>query len=142
MKRFSLLLLFFCFSHALFAQTKNANGETSNTLLWKITGKGIKESYLFGTFHLMCKDDIHFSSNMLRSLKKSDELCLEIKMDAGDLFAKSIEFISMKNNATLKDVLSDSDYKKTISIFFRLFAYTNFSFTKNETFFFNGNVVS
>ncbi|GAC1593607.1 MAG: TraB/GumN family protein [Ginsengibacter sp.] len=117
MKRFSLLLLFFCFSHALFAQTKNANGETSNTLLWKITGKGIKESYLFGTFHLMCKDDIHFSSNMLRSLKKSDELCLEIKMDAGDLFAKSIEFISMKNNATLKDVLSDSDYKKLSQYF-------------------------
>ena len=112
MKRFSLLLLFFCSSLALFAQTNSSNGLSSNTLLWKITGKGIKESYLFGTFHLMCKDDIHFSSNLLRSLRKSDELCLEIKMDAGDLFAKSIEFLSMKNDSTLKDVLSDNDYKK------------------------------
>ncbi|WP_462220487.1 hypothetical protein [Ferruginibacter sp.] len=33
--------------------------DTDNTLLWEISGKQLTApSYLFGTFHLICKDDI------------------------------------------------------------------------------------
>ena len=35
---------------------------SGNTLLWEISGNGLAApSYLFGTFHLLCKDDINFS---------------------------------------------------------------------------------
>src|SRR5438045_4848932 len=41
---------------------KQAN---NNTLLWQVSGKGITTpSYLFGTFHLLCKDDIHLSAKL------------------------------------------------------------------------------
>ena len=38
---------------------KQADGQT---LLWQVTGKDVKKAtYLFGTFHLMCKQDVQFS---------------------------------------------------------------------------------
>jgi len=48
---------------------------SNQTLLWEITGKDLKKpSYLFGTFHMMCKDDIKFSNNLLKALKNSEEV--------------------------------------------------------------------
>ena len=47
---------------------KNDYNKDNNSLLWEISGKDIKEpSYLFGTFHLMCKEDIHFSENLSKA---------------------------------------------------------------------------
>ena len=39
--------------------------QTPHTLLWKISGKGIKKaSYLFGTMHVLCADDAVLSDNL------------------------------------------------------------------------------
>ena len=69
-------LLFYSLSTILFMSCKAQNDHSfvkqknDNTLLWKVSGKGLqKPSFLFGTFHLLCKDDIHSQ----RSVKKSDE---------------------------------------------------------------------
>ena len=44
--------------------------KNNNTLLWQISGKGLKHpSFLFGTFHLLCKDDIHFSEPLKEAVK-------------------------------------------------------------------------
>lgn len=68
----------------LFASTSTAQTETQkedNTLLYSITGNGLKEtSYLFGTVHIQCADDFEIKNKVLNALKQSTEICFEVDM--------------------------------------------------------------
>ncbi|MGH2565018.1 MAG: hypothetical protein ACRDE5_10920, partial [Ginsengibacter sp.] len=47
-----------------------ATQNDDNSLLWQVSGNKLKHpSFLFGTFHLLCKDDIHFSDQLKEALK-------------------------------------------------------------------------
>jgi uncharacterized protein YbaP (TraB family) len=46
-------------------QQQLVQNKDHNSLLWQVSGNGLKQaSYLFGTFHLLCKEDIHFSNQL------------------------------------------------------------------------------
>lgn len=50
-----------------------------NSLLWEVTGKGSeKPSYLFGTFHMMCKDDFRIPKKVQKALSSTDHFAMEI----------------------------------------------------------------
>jgi uncharacterized protein len=54
MKGICAVLLGSLLSVTAFSQKNNSE----NTLLWKISGNGLKKpSYLFGTIHMLCEDD-------------------------------------------------------------------------------------
>lgn len=53
---------------------------TENALLWKISGKGIKDAYLYGTIHMICKEDYSFSDNLAAAYKNTDVLALEVDL--------------------------------------------------------------
>lgn len=90
----------------------------SNSLLWEISGKGLKKpSYLFGTFHVMCKDDIRFSPNLLTALQASSELYLEMDMDDAANTLGAIFFVNMKDGKTLKDLYSPEEYERLNAYF-------------------------
>lgn len=92
---------------------------TGNTLLWEISGNGLqKPSYLFGTFHLLCKDDIHFSNALKQAISNSDELYLELDMDDPATLLGALTLMNMKDGKKLKDLYTEDQYKK-ISDFFR-----------------------
>ena len=99
----------------------------SNTLLWEITGKGLKQpSYLFGTFHMMCKDDIKFSENLLTALKNSEEVYFEMDLDDVANTLGAMMFMNMKDGKTLKDLYTEVEYKK-LEVFFKDSLRTNLS---------------
>ena len=99
----------------------------SNTLLWEITGKGLKQpSYLFGTFHMMCKDDIKFSDNLLTALKNSDEVYCEMDLDDVANTLGAMMFMNMKDGKTLKGLYTEAEYKK-LEVFFKDSLRTNLS---------------
>ncbi|MCH2233677.1 MAG: TraB/GumN family protein [Crocinitomicaceae bacterium] len=57
-------------------------GQDSNSLLWKISGKNLKqESYLYGTMHKICADSFEFKPKVKEALGKSSQLFLELDMD-------------------------------------------------------------
>jgi uncharacterized protein len=85
----------------------------NNTLLWEISGNGlVRPSYLFGTFHLVCREDINFSSNLKQALTQTDEVYLELDMDDPATLFGAMALLNMKDNKTLKDLYSAEDYKK------------------------------
>ena len=84
----------------------------NNTLLWEVSGNGLeKSSYLFGTFHIMCKDDIKFSKNLRAALKSTKEVFFEMDLDDASNTLGAIFFMNMKDT-TLKDLFTEEEYLK------------------------------
>jgi uncharacterized protein len=97
---------------------KLSYSKDNNTLLWEISGKDLKQpSYMFGTFHMMCKEDIVFSENLQKALSFSKEVYFEMDLDDAANTLGGIFFMNMKNK-TLKDLYTEKEYEK-LSTFFK-----------------------
>lgn len=87
--------------------------KNNNTLLWQVSGKGLKRpSFLFGTFHLLCKDDIHFSDALKKAVKSCDEIYMEMDMDDPSTMFSAVLYMNMKNGTTLESLYTPQDYKR------------------------------
>ena len=90
----------------------------NNTLLWQISGKALKKpSYLFGTFHLLCKDDINFSAQLRYAIQYADEVYMELDMDDPSTLLSGLLYMNMKDGKKLKDFYSPDEYKKIEGFF-------------------------
>lgn len=98
------------------AQEKNsAYTPLENSLLWKIEGNGLdKPSYLYGTIHIINSDDYYLPKGTLGAMEASDKMVFEIDMnemnDMGALMG-IMDKAFMNDGSTLKDLVSDEDYK-------------------------------
>jgi len=112
MKKISAIFLLSLLSLASAAQKKN------NSLLWKISGNGLeKPSYLFGTIHMLCKEDAYLSENLVKAIQESDRVYLELDMDNLFEMIGMMSKMKMKNDTTLKDLLSGEEYALIKSYF-------------------------
>jgi hypothetical protein len=83
-----------------------------NALLWQITGKNLaKPSYIYGTIHAICPQDMDISAQLKEKFKQSDQLVLELDMDEPGFMMASMKGMLMENGQTLKGLLSESDYQ-------------------------------
>ncbi|MFL5789463.1 MAG: TraB/GumN family protein [Flavisolibacter sp.] len=102
----------------LTAGQKSSEPVSSNTLLWRITGKDLaKPSYLFGTMHMLCAEDIQLSDSLKSAISKADKVYLELDMDNLFEMMGAMSHMAMRNDTTLADLLSESDYKKVKDYF-------------------------
>jgi uncharacterized protein len=100
-----------------FAQ-KTSTALDANTLLWRISGKNLaKPSYIFGTMHMICADDIELSDSLKEAIKSSDKVYLELDMDDMWQMMSAMMHMNMKGDTTLSDLLSPEDYKKVKAYF-------------------------
>ncbi len=114
MKRFSAL--FFLGLVSLSALSQKGNEE--NTLLWKISGNGLEHpSYLFGTIHMLCAEDAALSSGFRKVIRECDEVYFEVDMDNLFEVFGAMGKMKMLGDTTLRDLLSEADYKKVKSYF-------------------------
>ncbi len=89
-----------------------------NTLLWEVSGKGLPgPSYVFGTFHLMCRQDIQFSDNLKRALTFSKEVYMELDMDDPATLMGGVMFMNMNNGKKLGDLLTKEEYTRVEQYF-------------------------
>ena len=102
--RYALLL--FTLFISLFSNAQ----ELEKSLLWKISGNGLKKpSYLFGTIHLTC--DTSLDANTLNALETTEQLYLELDMDDKSIQMKLMKLMMMKDGAKLSTLLSPEDFK-------------------------------
>lgn len=112
MKRLSAILLLGLATLTAAAQNEN------KSLLWKISGKGIeKPSFLFGTIHMLCKEDAFLSDNLVKAIKNADRVYLELDMDNLFELLGIMTRMKMKNDTTLADLLSPEEYEATKAYF-------------------------
>ncbi len=111
------VLIFFLISQNCTAQKKLPTSNDNNTLLWEISGNRLKKpSYVFGTFHIMCKEDIRFSENLKLALKASKEVYFEMDMDDPKMMLGALAMMNMKNK-TLEDLYTKEEMEKLNKFF-------------------------
>ncbi|MEP1096529.1 MAG: TraB/GumN family protein [Cyclobacteriaceae bacterium] len=81
------------------------------SLLWKIEGKGIQPSYVFGTFHLLSQKDFELKEKVKLAFQAADQIVLELDMDDPGMQMKVMQHASMKDGKTLDELLTDEEYK-------------------------------
>lgn len=115
MKRISAVLLSSIMAITAFAQKNNTD---ENTLLWKISGNGLKKpSYLFGTIHMLCKDDAVLSDSLKNIIKNVKEVYFEVDLDNMFEMLGVMGKMKMRGDTTLQDLLSVADYEKVKDYF-------------------------
>lgn len=85
-----------------------------NALLWKISGDGLNESYLFGTIHIIDSDRFFYPEGLLAGLEESDKVFFEIDMDKMNDIGFQLEMMqkaTMQGDVSLSDLLSEADYE-------------------------------
>jgi uncharacterized protein YbaP (TraB family) len=118
--KYSFLLFPILFFQSCRSQSteKLTSNPDDNSLLWEISGKDIKvPSYLFGTFHLMCKEDISLSTNLKKAVQHSKEVYFEMDLDDPSNTLGALLFINMKDGKTLKDLYTQEEYERVKSFF-------------------------
>lgn len=87
---------------------------TEKSVFWKISGNGLKKpSYLYGTIHLIPKDDFKLPVVVVDALEDSKRVAFEIDMKEMTNFRTQMSLITksfMAGGKTLKDLLSPEDY--------------------------------
>lgn len=112
----AVLLLLSC--KAQKKQAAIAVNSDDNSLLWEVSGNGLKQSsYIFGTFHLMCRSDIKFSANLKTAVANSDIMYLEMDMDDPAMMLGGLMMMNMKGGKKLKDLYTEAEYEKLESFF-------------------------
>ncbi len=101
--------------------TKQASAPLDNALLWEITGPGIQQpSYLYGTIHMIPSGDYFLPKGTLTAIEATENMVFEIDMkdmnDVSALFGMMGK-IFMKDGVTLKDLLTNEEYKMVESRF-------------------------
>ncbi len=116
MKKWCLFLLIALTGLAGRAQHREPEG--SNTLLWQISGNGMQQpSYLFGTIHMLCKEDAVLSDSLLAIIGRCRSVYLEVDMDNLFEMVGMMSHLRMRGDTTLGDLLSPSDYQKVKEYF-------------------------
>jgi len=107
MKRaFYLLLLLFISGHAADAQS------LKTSLLWEISGNGLQQpSHIFGSFHIMCKDDFRIPDILKNKIKASKQFYGELDMDDPTLNQQMVMKMMMQGN-TLQSLMGADEFAK------------------------------
>jgi uncharacterized protein YbaP (TraB family) len=90
--------------------------QLENSTLWKIEGNDLKEpSYLFGTIHITCNATLE--ADVKKALDETTQIVMELDMDDPSMQANMMQNMYLKNGKTLKDYVTEEEYKTVDSLF-------------------------
>ncbi|MBO9201821.1 MULTISPECIES: TraB/GumN family protein [Niastella] len=89
-----------------------------NTLLWKISGNGLKRpSYLYGTMHVLCAEDATVSDSLKFVIRNCDQVYFELDMDNFAETMGALKYIRMNNGTKLQELLTPQEYARVEAYF-------------------------
>ncbi len=97
----------------LFSGSKIFSQKLANTLLWRISGKGLKQpSYLYGTMHLNDSRLFDLGDSLYNAIEHTQGFAIEVNPE--DLTGFLIDEIKKQilDSKSLKELLSEEDYNK------------------------------
>jgi uncharacterized protein YbaP (TraB family) len=68
------------------------------TILWEVSGNGLKQSsYVLGTFHILCEEDLVIREKVQRAIQATEQLTLEVNLTDPNEF-KDIQTLLVTEN--------------------------------------------
>ncbi|MGB4849718.1 MAG: TraB/GumN family protein [Saprospiraceae bacterium] len=117
----SLLCAFLLFSCKGSKSAVQPTAPVPHALLWKIEIAGQSQpSYLFGTIHMIPKDDYFLPSGLDEAFDKSKQVVFEIDLDEMSDMGSMMGMLSnlmMRDGTTLKDLLTPQEYTEVSKYF-------------------------
>lgn len=99
----------------LSASDKMDDTPLPKSLLWEISGKDLKEpSYLYGTIHIIGAEDFFIPAGTKEAMDACKKVVFEVDMNEMSDISSQMGLLQgafMKDNKTLKDVMSAEDYE-------------------------------
>lgn len=96
----------------------NGNYQTQNALLWQISGKGLKKpSYLYGTIHAICPEQLVISQLLKDKVGQTEQLTLELDMDDPNMMGQFMASAKLPEGQSLKALFSEGQYKLLAAYF-------------------------
>jgi uncharacterized protein len=112
-----LFFISLIFSSLYFTQIYGQKDDKS--LLYEISGNGLSQpSYLYGTIHMICKDDFVMNEATKQKFSETQQVYLELDMDDPKMMPEMMKSMYMTDGSTIKTLLSEPDYQK-VSQFFK-----------------------
>lgn len=113
MYRYILIVFFLLGSLQACKQKDKKVTPKENTLLWKVSGNGLERpSYIYGTVHIICKEDNLLSENFRSIIGRSDVIYFEVDMDDMGEMMSALSKMKMKGDTTLAQLLNEEDLTK------------------------------
>lgn len=115
----SLLLFIGFIMQSVFAF---AQAPTEKALLWKIEvhNKSIQPSYLFGTFHLLCAEDVQVYESLKQAFHHTQQLILEVNVKDSLLMQTIFAHAVMRNDTVLQQLYTAAEYDTLSAQFAKL----------------------
>lgn len=93
--------------------------QLENSLLWQISGNNLqKPSYVYGTIHMICPDDLVMKDYFKKSLLKTEQLVLELDMDEPTLMTDMQKFSVNEGMKNISTEMTDEE-QKIVNDFFQ-----------------------
>jgi len=90
---------------------KQAVKPRTDALLWRITGKGSNPSYLYGTMHIVCAEDMSIGDSLKSAMDRSGRLYLELDMDDPMMMMKTAQ-LSMLKEGSIKELAGQERFER------------------------------
>jgi hypothetical protein len=130
MKRFSLLIV-----SILLISFVKSQPVTNGSLLFEVSGNGLtKSSYLFGTFHIMCKDQFMISPTLAEKILSTEQFYGELDMDDPNLQSSMMQKIMMKDK-TIESMMDSSSFKRFDEAFKKITGFSVYQLNNYKPFF-------
>jgi len=99
---------------AVIAEKAVSHVPTEKSVLWEITGKGLSvPSYLFGTIHMIGKDDFFLHDSTKTLFANTDQVVFEVDLEEMNNLATQFSLLMglvMNDGITLKDLITKEEY--------------------------------
>lgn len=94
-----------------------AQNPSKTSLLWEISGKGLKQpSYIFGTFHLMCKEEFAISDELKTKLITTKQFYGELDLDDPHLQTELMQLITLQGR-TIESYMNANNFAEMNTAF-------------------------
>ncbi len=96
-----------------------SKGQDNKSLLWQISGNRLeKPSFIYGTIHSICPDDLYISEKLQTTFSNSDLIVLEIDIDDPEMGQKLHMLSYNQNKENIKSRFKDPKDLEIVNDFF------------------------